>query len=180
MSGGDPDAAALTTRLAIEPLRADHAERLFPVLADARLYAYVPDEAKASVEALFQRFEALARGAPEGEGEIWLNWVLLRRDSGEAIGTLQATVVPGAHAWIGYMLAPAHWGQGFATEAVAWLVAELPMRHRIGAIQASVDVRNARSIALLERLGFTRVATEAAELRGEPSTDFLYRLACPR
>jgi RimJ/RimL family protein N-acetyltransferase len=52
------------------------------------------------------------------------------------------------------------------------------MRRGVREILASVDTRNARSIALLERLGFERVATEGAELHGEPTRDHRYRLAC--
>ncbi len=173
-----PNPPVHTARLAIEPLRAAHALLLFPLLADPRLYAYVPDTARASIGALVERFEALERGAPDGENEVWLNWLLQRLDTGAPVGTLQATVVPGSHAWIGYTLVPAAWGQGFASEAGAWLVADLPRRHRLREIRASVDVRNAKSIALLERLGFARVGIEAAELHGEPSTDYRYRIAC--
>ena len=167
-----------TARLAIEPLRAAHAPLLFPLLADPRLYTYAPDTTRTSIAALIERFEALERGPPEGESEIWLNWLLQRLDTGAAVGTLQATVVPGRHAWIGYTLVSAAWGQGLATEAGAWLVADLPARYRLSEIRASVDVRNAKSIALLERLGFARLGTKAAELNGEATTDFLYRLTC--
>ena len=170
--------AARTARLAIVPLRAEHAAMMFPLLADPLLYTYVPEAARASVAELFERFAALERGAPQGWGEVWLNWVLLRLVSGEPIGTLQATVRPGSHAWIGYALAASAWGRGFASEACAWLVADLPARYDVREALASVDVRNARSIALLERLGFVRVATEAAELHGEASADHRYRLAC--
>ena len=169
---------AFTARLEITPLRAAHAPLLFPLLADPRQYRYVPDAARASVAELWQRFEELERGAPPGDDERWLNWVLLRRDGGAPVGTLQATVVANAPAWIGYALVPPAWGQGYATEACAWLVAELPARHGVREILASVDVRNAKSIAVLERVGFGRVATEPAELRGEPTTDHRYRLAC--
>ncbi len=170
--------SARTARLAIEPLRAAHAPLLLPVLADPRLYTYVPDVARASVAALWQRFEELERGAPPDAHELWLNWVLRRLDTGDAIGTLQATVTPGANAWIGYSLAPSAWGQGFATESCSWLVADLPPRYALRELLATVDVRNAKSISLLERLGFERVATEAAELHGEPTTDYRYRLGC--
>jgi len=172
------DAPAQTARLAITPLRAEHAPLLFPLLVDPRLYAYVPDSARATVAALAQRFAQLELGAPEASGEVWLNWVLMRRDRGAPVGTLQATVTPGSHAWIGYVLTTAAWGQGFASEACTWLLADLPQRYGVREIAASVDVRNARSIALLERLGFERVTTEVAELRGEPSTDHRYRLLC--
>ena len=170
--------AAYTTRLAITPLRAEHAPLLFPLLADPRIYAYVSDSARATVAGLRQRFAQLELGAPEASGEVWLNWVLLRRDSGAPVGTLQATVTPLSHAWIGYALESTAWGQGFASEACTWLLADLPPRYGVREILASVDVRNAKSIALLERLGFERVATEAAELHGEPSTDHRYRLVC--
>lgn len=175
---GTPADAALTARLAITPLRAVHAPLLFPLLADPRQYAYVPDAARASVAELWQRFAELERGPADGSDERWLNWLLLRRDDGAPLGTLQATVTAGAPAWIGYALVPPAWGRGYATEACAWLVAELPARHAVREILASVDVRNAKSIAVLERLGFERVATEAAELHGKPTTDYRYRLLC--
>jgi RimJ/RimL family protein N-acetyltransferase len=173
-----PGDVALTERLAITPLHAAHAPLLFPLLADPRQYHYVPESARASVAELWQRFDELERGPPPGENERWLNWVLLRRDSGAPVGTLQATVVAGAPAWIGYALVPPAWGQGYATEAGAWLVAELAARQGVREILASVDVRNLKSIAVLERLGFERVATVPAELHGEPTTDYRYCLAC--
>ena len=75
------------------------------------------------------------------------------------------------------MLTPSAWGQGFATEACHWLITELAQRHGVREILASVDVRNAKSIALLERLGFARVATCAAELHGAATIDHRYRLS---
>ena len=168
--------AARTARLDIVPLRAAHAQLLFPLLADPRQYRYVPDAARASVAELWQRFEQLERGPAAGSAERWLNWLVLRRSDGQAVGTLQATVTPGEPAWIGYALFPPFWGQGYATEACAWLVAELTEPHGVREILASVDTRNAKSIALLERLGFERVATEAAELHGTSTLDHRYRL----
>lgn len=169
---------ACTARLQLEPLSAAHAPRLFPLLADPSLYTYVPDAARASVALLAERFDELARGAPSDAGECWLNWALVRRDNGEAVGTLQATVEPDARAWIGYVLVPSAWGQGFATEACRWLVAELARCHAVREVLASVDVRNAKSVAVLERVGFERVSVHAADLRGEATTDYLYRLLC--
>ena len=172
--------AVHTARLAIEPLRVADAPLLFALLADPQMYVYAPDTSRASVAALAERFEALAQGPQDGSDEIWLNWVLRRLDNGLPIGTLQATVVPGANAWIGYSLTASAWGQGYAGEACAWLVGELPPRHGLCEILASVDVRNVKSVALLERLGFALVGTEPAEVNGEASADHCYRLACAR
>lgn len=167
-----------TARLAIEPLRVADAPALFALLADPQMYVYAPDTSRASVAALAERFEALERGPQDGSGEIWLNWALRRLSDGLPIGTLQATVAAGSHAWLGYSLTASAWGQGYASEACIWLMRELPPRYRLREILASVDVRNGKSIALLERLGFECVGTEPAEVNGEASTDHRYRLAC--
>jgi len=178
VKGTNVPLSARTARLRMEPLRASHAPLLYPLLADPRLYAYVPEAAYASVARLAARFAALERGAPPGSDEAWLNWVLLRLDGEPAVGTLQATVRPGIDAWIGYTLVTAAWGQGYATEACTWLVADLPLRYGVREILATVDIRNAKSIALLERVGFERIGVEAAELHGAATTDYRYRLAC--
>lgn len=170
--------AALTARLRIEPLRASHAPLLFDALADARIYAYVPDDAHATIDSLARRYAFLERGAPAGVAEVWLNWALQRIDTAAYIGTLQATVTLDSHASIGYVLAPSAWGQGFATEACRWLVAALQTHFVLNEIRATVDVRNERSLRVLERLGFHCIGTEPAEIRGEATTDFRYRLGC--
>lgn len=169
--------AAATARLRIEPLRAAHAAELFALLGDARLYCYMPGKPPRSVAALARLYARLQRGAPAGSNQVWLNWALRRIDGG-CIGTLQATVIPGSHAHIAYVLSPRSWGHGFATEACRWLLAELPRRFVLDRLSATVDVRNAASIRVLERLGFRRVGSEASELRGEPTTDYQYRLTC--
>ena len=178
MTAADTMPPVHTARLAIEPLRVADAPALLALLADPQLYVYAPDTSRASVAALAERFTALVQGPQDGSGEVWLNWVLRRLDNGLPIGTLQATVGPGVHAWIGYSLTSPAWGQGYASEACAWLIGELPRRHGVREIMASVDVRNGKSIALLERLGFLRTGTEPAELNGEASIDHLYRLDC--
>jgi len=170
--------AALTDRLRIESLRVTHAPLLFPVLADPRIYSYVPDDAHPSEESLAQRYARLEEGAPAGSNEVWLNWALRRTDTLAYIGTVQATVTPGVHAFIGYVLTPTAWGQGFATEACRWLVAELQQRFVLTEILATVDIRNVRSLRVLERLGFGCIGTESAVLRGKITEDYRYSFAC--
>jgi RimJ/RimL family protein N-acetyltransferase len=170
------DCGASTARLRIEPLRARHAPLLFDALADAAIYTYIPDERHASVDSLARRYAFLEAGAPEGALEVWLNWALQRIDTGAYIGTLQATVMLDSRAFIGYVLTPPVWGQGFATEACRWLVSELRSRFAVDEILATVDTRNLRSQRLLEHLGFACIGTTPAEIRGEATSDFRYRL----
>ena len=170
------DSCALTARLRIEPLGAHHAALLFDALADASIYTYIPDERHPSVDSLARRYAFLECGAPEGALEVWLNWALRRADTGAYIGTLQATVMLDSRAFIGYVLTPAAWDQGFATEACRWMVEELRSRFAVDEILAAVDTRNLRSQRLLEHLGFARIGTTPAEIRGEATSDFRYRL----
>ena len=115
---GPVDQPAQTERLRIEPLQARHAPLLFDALADARIYSYIPDEMHASVDSLTRRYAFLEQGAPRGADDVWLNWALQRIDTSAYIGTLQATVIADSHAFVGYVLSPGAWGQGFATEMV--------------------------------------------------------------
>jgi RimJ/RimL family protein N-acetyltransferase len=158
-------------------LQSRHAPLLFAALSDPRIYEYIPDEAHATVESLAQRYAFLEAGAPAGVvREVWLNWAVQRIDTAAYVGTLQATVLPDSHASIGYVLTPSAWGCGFAIEACRWLLGELRECFVLQEIRATVDVRNHRSVRILERLGFQLIGTEPAEIRGVATTDFRYRL----
>lgn len=69
---------------------------------------------------------------------------------GRLIGKLGAWRLPE----IGFLLDPAEWGRGYASEALA---AYIERRRRLGSTEltADVDPRNGASIKLLERAGFT-------------------------
>lgn len=77
---------------------------------------------------------------------------------GRLIGTVNFDIDrPGRSAMVGYALARAHWGRGFATEAtragIAWLLAT----HELERLWASADRDNLRSRRVLEKLGMTLV-----------------------
>ena len=82
-------------------------------------------------------------------------WLIALRDQGRVIGAISARV-RGHATDIGYVLARAHWRQGYATEAsravVAW-AAECPETYRVWAV---CDVENAASAHVLEKLGMSR------------------------
>lgn len=86
------------------------------------------------------------------------NWALWSVSSDGCIGLLQATVHPDHMAYIAYVLFHEAWGNGFAREASAALIDHLHDQWGVSDFWAAVDARNQRSIALLEGLGFLRVA----------------------
>lgn len=82
-----------------------------------------------------------------------------RRDDGQFLGAVGLSVVP----WypddlqLGWRLAPPHWGHGYATEAArAWLAHGFEV---LGwdRLTAMADVPNRRSLAVMERLGMSRL-----------------------
>jgi len=175
-------AALETERLRLEPIRADHADGMFDGLRDASLYAYQTDEPPRDVASLRERYARLASGHSTDELAHWLNWILVRRDDGATAGYVQATVDKNRDsAVIGYLVLPAQQRRGLGGEAVAAMVRHL-FAAGVGRLHAVIDARNASSIALVERLGFTQTATRRSEdvIGGVRGFDHDYVLKAPR
>jgi ribosomal-protein-alanine N-acetyltransferase len=158
-----------SARLQLEPLVAAHADELFGGLTDARLYTYTPDQPPLTLEALRARFARLeTRQPPPGDGdrsEQWLNWLVRERAGARPLGYVQATVYADGRAAIAYVLLHHAWGHGYAREATQRMIDHLRERG-VRRFIATVDLRNAASVRLLEALGFTR--------RGGPAQDAEY------
>jgi RimJ/RimL family protein N-acetyltransferase len=143
---------------------------------------YQTDEPPRDAASLRERYARLASGHSTDELAHWLNWILVRRDDGATAGYVQATVEKRrATAVIGYLVLPAQQRRGLGGEAVAAMVRHL-FAAGVGRLHAAVDVRNAASIALLERLGFTRTRTYRSEdvIGGVRGFDHDYVLRAPR
>jgi RimJ/RimL family protein N-acetyltransferase len=144
---------------------------MFAVLCDPAIYEYENDPPE-SVESLRQRFARLeSRRSADGREE-WLNWVI-RMPGGELAGFVQATVHADGHAAIAYVLSSAHWGRGIARRAVEAMIAELAARHGVQRVSAVLKSRNARSMRLLERLGFAPAPPAEARARAVPADEVL-------
>jgi len=149
-----------TPRLLLEPQTAAHAQAMFEVLGDPAIYRY-ENAPPASLEGLCERYAKLETRRSGDGHEQWLNWVLRQR-SGDLIGYVQATVKADGQAFVAYVLASAHWGQGLASEAVTAMLGELAARYGVHTLWAVFKRANARSRRLLERLGFA--AADAADV----------------
>ncbi len=100
----------------------------------------------------------------------------------EHAGTLVGDVAigrdrAGTGATVGYTLGAAHWGKGYATEAVGALIDHL-LGHGVQRVDATVDPLNLRSARLLDRLGFDYAgrAVRATLVRGAWTDDDRYAL----
>jgi RimJ/RimL family protein N-acetyltransferase len=114
-------------RLVLEPLQPEHADELSPVLNDFALHEFTGGK-PASADELRVRFERQAVGhSPDGR-EGWLNWTVRMRPTGQAVGTLQATLTAResqAVAVLAWVIGVSYQRQGFATEAAALVVSWL-------------------------------------------------------
>ncbi|WP_342238181.1 GNAT family N-acetyltransferase [Inquilinus sp. OTU3971] len=163
--------------LRLEPLRPDHAERLFDGLADPTLYRFIPQEPPADATALRARFERLAaRRSPAGD-QAWLNWAIRLADDSYA-GLVEATVDSTGATDIAYFVLRRCQGCGIGRRAVGAVVEALAAEPAVTAIGASIDTRNAASVALVEALGFERTGLirDADQFKGGPSDEFRYQL----
>src|SRR5687768_1368282 len=145
-----------TRRLVFEDLRESHAEKLWPVLADLRIYGFLDAEPPASLQALAERFRKLEQGRSDDGDEIWLNW-LVQTTEGTCIGFVQATIFADRSAAIAFVLGAEFWGQGYGSEAAGTMLRTLVENHPIRGVFATVDSRNVASERLLLRLGFGEV-----------------------
>ena len=124
----DLDQGWRTERLALEPLTADHAAELAPVLDDTALHEFIGG-APLPATALARRYARLAaRRSPEGH-QLWGNWVMRVRDTGNAVGTVQVTMPAGGlaagPAEVAWVVGPQAQGRGYAKETACGLVALL-------------------------------------------------------
>lgn len=141
-----------TARLRLEPQLSSHAEEMFAVLCDPAIYEF-ENAPPASLEELRARYRRLeSRRSLDGR-QRWLNWIVRESGSRCAIGYVQATVLPGDEALIGYEFASAWWGRGLAREAVTAAIAELAEFHGVRVVGAVFKQSNHRSQHLLQRLG---------------------------
>lgn len=164
--------ALRSTRLRLEPLRPDHAPALFGLLADPALYTYIdhgPPDSVQRLQAVYGQLEG--RRSPDGQ-ELWLNWALF--DGPQPLGYVQASVLPDGRAWVAYVLGRAAWGRGYATEAVAAMLQHLADTVGVQQAMAMVEQDNARSIALLQRLGFHRAQGDALQGHTLTATEQLW------
>ncbi|RYY25684.1 MAG: N-acetyltransferase [Sphingomonadales bacterium] len=135
-----------TERLVLRPRRPDDAEALHEIYSDERLMHYWSHGPHATLEETRTR---MADKSPD-----WRCWSITRHGDDTAIGFVAAGEKrQGNVTEIGYALARAHWGSGFAAEAVTRMVEQIFAEGQ-RRVFADTDPDNTASRALLERLGF--------------------------
>lgn len=152
-----------TARLVLEPIRASHAQEIWPQLDDERMWQYFPAQRPATVEDLQRLYEKWERGSPDAD-QVWLNWLCRDRSTGVLVAAMQATVFPGdLVSYIAYAVYPLHQRNGYAREAAQAVIDFVRQRYGVDRFIAEMDTRNEASYRLAESLGFTRIEKNGPE-----------------
>lgn len=143
-----------TARLRLEPLEPRHAEGLHAALGDAEAMRHWDRPPNPDLDATRREVAASAAADPSHHGA----WAVVREADGAVLGAVN---YHDRWDWqrrasVGFILARAHHGRGYAREAVGALLGHLFGALALHRAEALVDPDNAASLALLARLGFRR------------------------
>ena len=138
----------------------------------ARYQSWDAAYTRAEAERFAREMETLHPGL---RGE-WFQFAAADRVSDELLGDVALCVDmnDAGRAELGFTFAPAHQGQGYATEAVRGVVDYAFARLEVGTVFAVTDARNEPSIALLKRIGMRLVSTEGTWFKGERCEEHTY------
>lgn len=148
-----------TGRLTLEPLRVEHAEEMAPLFDDSALHEFIGGQ-PASADQLRDRYARQVIGRSRDGTQGWLNWAARQRASGDAVGTVQATLTVQDNtaatitAEVAWVVARRHQAQGYAAEAAVAMVGWLHTRG-IGAVVAHIHPDHLASIGVARHLGLT-------------------------
>jgi [ribosomal protein S5]-alanine N-acetyltransferase len=154
-----------TQRLLLRPAREDDLEPLHEILSNARAMTYWSSPPHADIVQSRKWLQSMIDiRLPEGEDFIV-------EHEGQLIGKAGLWRFPE----IGFILHPDHWGRGFASEALGFVLCRAFEVHGLPKVDADVDPRNEGSLKLLRRLGFRETGRkERTWLIGEEWCDSVY------
>jgi RimJ/RimL family protein N-acetyltransferase len=162
-----------SSRLLYERLRSDHAREFYPALTDPQVYEWISGAHPTNLADLAAQFVDLASSSKyQPAGEQFWNLVIRNRETGQALGRIQALIVANS-AEIAFVLGRVYWGRGYAAEAVTWLLNELG-HSGVFTYWATVAPGNTRSQRLLHRLGFKESPQDLPLLRSYDPGDQVY------
>lgn len=145
-----------TARLILRPWEDRDRDAAYAMTQDAAVMAYLPALDRAGSDAMVDRMMAMQ--AEHGH----TFWVMERKDTGAMLGMCGFCPPrpPLVEYEIGWRLARAAWGQGYGTEA-ARATLDWAWAHRTMASIVAITVHaNARSRALMERIGMAYAPSE--------------------
>lgn len=142
----------MTARLVLRRPSMNDAPAVYSYASDPEVTLYLAFPTHRSIAAAETFLASCSTRWDSGQEFCWL---ITLKDTGDVIGSIGCRV--GGHgADLGYVLAKAHWGRGYMTEAGRAVVAWASSRPDIHRVWAFCAVENAVSARVMEKLGMTR------------------------
>lgn len=163
-----------TPRLTLRPQTQADAPALFSILGDEEAMRFWnrPAITRLAVveEVVREQQAAMAQG-------FCRYWTLM--DEGDAVGSIDLSLIEGGSAEMGFLLRRDRWGAGLATEAVAAVIV-----HGFGAlaltqVAAVVQTANHAAARVLEKSGFKLVESRSALLASGARKECGFYLRAP-
>jgi [ribosomal protein S5]-alanine N-acetyltransferase len=148
---------------AIDALAAGDGERLRTLTGSRFPVAAAPPYMADALPAVRDRLRTHPEEAP------WWNWLIVRDDTGEAIGAVALGGPPDASGavLVGYAVYPEHEGYGFATEAVRGMIGWAFQQSGVRQVRALAPVWNTPALRVAENVGMRPVAADEDDDVGE-------------
>jgi aminoglycoside 6'-N-acetyltransferase len=164
-----------TERLTLRRFSTADAEAFAAYRSDPDVARYQSWEVPVPLAEAVQKVEEFAQGDPTGPG--WFQYAVDL--DGVLIGDLGLNLDENLmQAELGFTLAPAYQGRGYATEAVRGLLDDLFIERKLHRVSAECDARNTASARLLRRVGFKQEGLRLSNswFKGEWTDDLLFGL----
>ncbi|MEX2271501.1 MAG: GNAT family protein [Vicinamibacterales bacterium] len=166
-----------SARLALRPLGDEDVPALFGIFGDTEVTRFWSWPAFTDIAAARALLDDIRR---HFAARTLFQWGIELRATGEIIGTCTLFHIDEAHrrGEIGCAIARAHWGYGYASDALTTLLRFAFEQLDLHRIEADPDPQNVASIRLIERQGFKREGylRERYFLNGEPQAALAYGL----
>ncbi|MDC8013836.1 GNAT family N-acetyltransferase [Tahibacter soli] len=166
-----------TPRLVLRHIARDDLDAVYAFHGDPRAMRYWSFPAwtdRAQADAWFDERGTL------GHSREHYPWGVERRDEEGLIGALTLFQIDRVQrrCEVGYIFNPAHWGRGYAAEALRAALAHAFDVLELARVEADIDPRNDASCRLVEKIGFRRegVLRERWRVNGEVCDSAIYGL----
>ena len=150
-----------TPRLVLRPQIPADAAPLFDILSDPQAMRFwsrpAMTELAVANELVREQQAAMAAG-------LCRYWTIL--ESRQAIGSIDLSLIRDGSADLGFLLRPASWDKGFASEAVGAVVTYALGPLDLKRLAAAVQAENRAAARVLEKNGFAQVQQRAVTLPG--------------
>lgn len=154
-------------KLKYEALNDSHATSLLSIWSDEEVIRYTSIKSPCNMEEIKSRINALKASD-----------VFIVRQEDAVIGIIGCPCMDQEKRQYGlfYQFCKSSWGQGFATEATAWLLNFMREKYQGITLFADVVVDNIASEKILKHFNFERISEEESDRCGAKSKVHNYRL----